>query len=536
MRWIDVNDPANRVIGDVLRSQAEHVGDDVFLLADDERLTYGQANEAANSYAAGLRALGVERGDTVAILMDNSLEFAKVTFGANKLGAAWTPTNTSYKGDWLRATFEDGDADVLVVDAALVPRVAELKGELPFKHVVVNGELASDPPQGVTVSSLHELASHDPVEPDVMVEPTALSAIMWTSGTTGRSKGVEQGHSTWMTCADAIARGRDTVEGEVFYCCVPMYNSGGWVLNVYNALVTGTACAIDRQFSVNDFWDRCRHYGVTSIFTLGAMHMYLLQQPERPDDFDNSVHSAGLIPIPPDYAEIFKKRFGVDYIWQGFGQSEVMPWSITYKGRQYKPGSAGIPREDLEVRALDEHDNEVPVGEVGEICIRPRRPGVMFTGYYRRPEATLRAFRNLWYHSGDMGRFDEDGEMYFVDRKNDFMRYKGRNVSSFELEQLVGRHPEVEEAAAHGVPSAELEFEDEPKLCVVRREGSNVTAEEIARYVNDNAPYYYVPRYIEFVDELPHTPTGKVQKFKLKEQGVTAETWDRESAEFVVQR
>lgn len=535
MRWIDVSEPKNRVIGHALRSQAEHIGDEVFLLAGDERLTYGQTNDAANSYAAGLRSLGVAQGDTVAILMENSLELPKVTFGANKLGAAWTPTNTTYKGEWLRATFEDGGAEVLVVDAELMPRVAELGG-LPFKHVVVNGELGSEPPRGVNVSTLDEVANNAPVEPDVTVDPTELSAVMWTSGTTGRSKGVEQAHSTWMTCADAIARGRDTAAGEVFYCCVPMYNSGGWVLNVYNALVTGTVNAIDRQFSVKDFWNRCRHYGVTSLFTLGAMHMYLLQQPEGPDDLDNSVRSAGLIPIPHDYAELFKKRFGVEYVWQGFGQSEVMPWSITYKGREYKPGSAGIPRDDLEVRALDENDEEVPAGEVGEICIRPRRPGVMFSGYFRRPEATVRAFRNLWYHSGDIGRFDEDGELYFVDRKDDFMRYKGRNISSFELEQLVGRHPDVAEAAAHGVPSAELEFEDEPKLCIVRTEDGKVTADEIARYVNDNAPYYYVPRYIEFVDELPHTPTGKIQKFKLKERALTSETWDRDAVGFTVQR
>lgn len=536
MRWVDVAEPQNRVIGHVLRSQAEHIGDELFLRAGDEKLTYGDANEAANSYAAGLRALGVGRGDTVAVLMDNSLDLAKVTLGANKLGAAWTPTNTTYKGEWLRATFEDGAAKLLVVDAELLPRVAALEEELPFKHIVVNGQLNSDAPSGVTVSTLDEIAGYAPSEPDVVVEPTDLGAVMWTSGTTGRSKGVEQTHGTWMTCSDAIARGRDTADGEVFYCCVPMYNSAGWVLNVYNALVTGTTCAIDRQFSVKDFWNRCRYYGVTSIFTLGAMHMYLLQQAEEPNDVENSVHSAGLVPVPYEQIEIFKTRFGVEYVWQGFGQSEVMPWSITYKGRNYKPGSTGIARDDLEVRALDENDEEVPVGEVGEICIRPRRPGVMFSGYFRRPDATVRAFRNLWYHSGDMGRFDDDGELYFVDRKSDFMRYKGRNISSFELEQLIGRHPDVEEAAAHGVAAAEMEYEDEPKVCVVRREGSDLTAEEVARFVNDNAPYYYVPRYIEFVNDLPHTPTGKVQKFKLKERGVTTEAWDRETAGFVVQR
>lgn len=534
MRWVNISDPSKRSIGFALRDQADTIGDAVFLRDEEQSYTYAEANRAANSYAAGLHELGVRGGDVVALLMENSLDFPLLTLGINKLGAAWTPSNTSYRGDWLRSTFEDGGADILVADAELLPRLGEL-GVLPFKHLVVRGEPTCDPPPGVAVTTLAELRA-EPTEPSSVVEASALGAVMWTSGTTGRSKGVMQSHSTWLSCAEVIARGRDTASGDVFYCCVPMYNSGGWVLNVYNALVTGTTCAIDRQFSATRFWDRCRLLGATQIFTLGAMHMYLLQQPEQPDDRDNPVRVAGLIPIPQEASAVFRERFGVDYVWQGFGQSEVMPWSITYRGRDYKPGSAGIPREDLEVRALDNDDYEVPVGEVGEICVRPRRPDVMFSGYYRQPEATLRAFRNLWYHSGDLGRFDDDGELYFVDRKADFMRYKGRNISSFDLENVAGRHPAVSEVAAHGVPAGELDVEDEVKLCVVIREDHSVTAEELARFINDNAPYFFVPRYIEFLEDLPHTPTGKVQKYLLRKRGVTDGTWDRVAAGFSVVR
>ncbi|MCX2934422.1 AMP-binding protein [Mycobacterium sp. CVI_P3] len=524
------------MIGDILRDQADHVGDDVFLRFDDRCLSYGEINSRANAIGAGLKQLGVEIGDTVAILMENSLELAQTTFGVNKAGAIWSPTNTAYKGQWLADTFADGRARVLVVDAAYLPRVLDLN-DVPFDYIVVNGPCPDDVPVPAGVLSWEELAAGQGIpELPSTANCFSTSAVMWTSGTTGRSKGVCQSHSAWLAGALTMARGYDTAEGDVFYCCVPMYNSGAWVTSLYASLVSGTQCAIDPRFSVSDFWNRCRKYEATQIFTLGAMHMHLLQQKPSESDLNNNVRVAGLIPIPPDAAAEFRRRFGVDYVWQGFGQSEVMPWSITHRGRLYKPGSCGTPRDDLDVRALDDNDEEVPVGQVGEICIRPKRPGVIFSGYFGQPEATLKAFRNLWYHSGDLGRFDEDGELFFVDRKHDFMRYKGRNISSFEIECLVSRHPAVAEAVVYGVKSQELEFEDEPKLCVLLREGEIATAEDIALFIAHNAPYYLVPRYIEFVEGFPRTPTGKVQKFKLKEHGVTDRDWDRDAAGFVVAR
>jgi crotonobetaine/carnitine-CoA ligase len=200
------------------------------------------------------------------------------------------------------------------------------------------------------------------------------------------------------------------------------------------------------------------------------------------------------------------------------------------------PGSLGEPLPGIEVRLLDDGDREVAPGEVGEFCVRPTEPYAIFSGYFHDPEATLRAFRNLWHHTGDLGRRDAEGNWFFVDRKADFIRYKGRNVSSFAVESAVGAHPAVAASAAHGVVSAELEQEAEIKVCVVLRPGASLTAEELARFVNDTAPYFFVPRYIEFLPELPLTPTGRVQKFVLRSRGVTPETWDRERAGFEVVR
>jgi crotonobetaine/carnitine-CoA ligase len=205
-------------------------------------------------------------------------------------------------------------------------------------------------------------------------------------------------------------------------------------------------------------------------------------------------------------------------------------------GRAWKPNSLGEPQEGLEAAVLDDEDRPVADGEVGELCARPIEPYSIFNGYFGNPEATLRAFRNLWYHTGDLVRRDAEGDWYFVDRKADFIRYKGRNISSFAVEAAVGAHPDVLEVAAHGVTSAELDSEAELKVAVVRSPDAELTAEQLARFVNDNAPYFFVPRYIEFVDELPHTPTGRVQKFKLRERGLTPATWDAVAAGFEVQR
>jgi carnitine-CoA ligase len=505
------------------------------MMVDSTTYSFADVNHLANSYAASLQALGVGRGDTVAIFMENSAEFVITSFAVNRLGAVWVPINVYLKGEFLLDPLKRSGAGILVADSHLLPRLAEFSDDIKMKHVVVRTTeeaVTTIVPSGSERIDIRQLAEAggEPVVPDL--GPSDTSSVMWTSGTTGPPKGVMQSHNAWIAGADCMNRGRDVREGDVFYCCVPMYNSGGWVLNVYAALVAGLPIGIDASFSVTEFWNRCRFYGATQILTMGTMHIYLWQAPEQPSDQDNPVRVGGCIPMPPDLLEPFKERFGIEYVWSGFGQSECMPWSITDRSRQWKPGSCGTARSDLEVRVNDENDRELAAGQVGEICIRPREPWTIFSGYFKDPEATLRSFRNLWYHSGDLGRIDEDHEMFFVDRKADFMRYKGRNVSSFEVERVVRQHPAVADVAAHGIPAEELPQESEVKVCVVLQPGEEISPEELATFVNDRAPYYVVPRYIEFVETLPYTPTGRVQKFRLRERGVTAATWDAKRAGF----
>jgi crotonobetaine/carnitine-CoA ligase len=534
MHRLDLDDGRERLLGRCLRRQAERIPDRDFLVEGETHWSYGRANERAGAYAEGFRRLGVRRGDTVAFLVENGADVVLAALGLAKLGAIFVPTNTDYKGRWLLEACQDSRARTLVADAALLPRLAEL-GELPVERVVVRG--APEAKLGPARVPFAELAEAPAVEPDdAGLHYGDTCSILWTSGTTGRSKGVMQSHNVWLKAAVNGAVTAGVREGDVLYCCLPLYQSAAWVANVFRALVTGTACAIDPRFSASEFWARTRHYGATMCFTLGAMHIFLWNAPERSDDADNPVRVFSAIPMPAQLEEPFKKRFGIEAIFQGYGQSEVMTALARTPGRRWKPNSLGEPQAGIQVELLDDDDRPVASGETGELCVRPTEPFAIFNGYFGDDAATVRAWRNLWYHTGDLMRRDEDGEFFFVDRKADFIRYKGRNLSSFAVEAAVAAHPAVAQAAAHGVTSQELEAEAEMKVCVVRKPGHSLTAEELARFVNDTAPYFFVPRYIEFLEALPQTPTGRVQKYLLRQRGVTPETWDARAAGFEVRR
>jgi crotonobetaine/carnitine-CoA ligase len=535
---LDLADPVNRLLGRCLRAQAEKIPNDLFVRWNEERFSYGRVNELASSSARAFSELGVEKGDTVAFLMDTCPDWVWTTLGLNKLGAIWVPTNTDYKGAWLRESLEDSRARVLVADAALLERaLAACGGTLPFERVVVRGAAPAELPASVSAIPLTQLTQAPGSEPnDAELFYGDTAAILWTSGTTGKSKGVMQSHNVWIRAALDGARNSGLREGEVIYSCLPMYQSAAWVANVYRALVSGVPVAMDPRFSVTDFWQRCRYYGATMVFTLGAMHIFLWQQPPRADDRDNPVRSAGMVPMPDKLIGPFKERFGIEEIHQGMGQSEVMGLLSRRPGVAYPENALGDPADGIEIRLLDERDDETPIGEAGEICVRPTAPFQIFNGYFNDAEATVTAWRNLWYHTGDLARRDTSGSYYFVDRKKDFIRFKGRNISSFQVEAAFAAHPAVQQCAAHAVVSEQLAAEAEMKVCVVLKPGASATPEELCRFVNETAPYFFVPRYVELLSELPQTPTGRVQKYKLRERGVTPETWDAREARFEVTR
>ena len=529
----DLSDPKSRVVGKVLREQAAHVGDTVWLHSDDRKVTFAEAESLVNRYARGLIAAGVEKGESVAMLVDPSIEAVLLGMAVARAGALFTTINTDFHTRFLEEAFGQAEARLLIVDAGYLPRLDKLPSLAGIQRVFAIGD---GPPI--------ETIAHGPVEDwlslsDDPVEEAAgwLDPVQcwWSSGTTGKPKGILHSHSSvLMQCT---AYNREYLQGEVLYACTPLYLGSAWSGSLWPSLVYGVTAAIDARFSVSRFWDRIRHYKATQAFTLGAMHILLWKQPPSPRDTDHPLRRYVAIPMPTDLIPKFKKRFGIGAMSQGYGTSETFRVFDAPDDDSDKTGALiGTPVQRYEVALLDADDLPVPVGTGAEICVRPREPGHLFLGYFGDPQRTLDSWTNLWHHTGDMAVLKEDGLYYFADRKKDYIRYKGRSLSMFEIEQVIDKHPEVADVAAYGIQSAELESESELMIAVVGRPDAEVTAEQLARFINDEAPYFYVPRFIRFIDELPRNAHGRIQKNELRDEGVTGDTWDREVTDFVVTR
>lgn len=541
MHLVNLQDARNRIPFRLLCLHAEAIGDFPFLLSDDRRYGYGRANAIVNAYAHGLHRLGLQAGDRLLLYMHSCVEFVLLTLAANKLGALWVPVNTDYRGAWLVETINASRGTVLVADANTLEKLRPVERELRYRRLLLRGgvEAAGAEFAGRGVVSLDELADNPSAEPETKhVDYGDASAVLWTSGTTGKPKGVIQSHNVWVRAAVNNDRLYGTRPGDIAYNCLPLYNSAAWVANIYRALTTGIPCGLDEQFSVSKFWDRIRHYGATQAMTLGAMHMFLWNEPRRDDDADNPLRVASMVPMPQKLLGPFCERFGMEGIVQGFGQSEAMPIlsKMETPASRLKPNALGKLFDDMEVKLFRDDGQEAGPGEVGEFSIRPLAPHVIFSGYFDDTEATQRAFRGEWYGSGDLGMRDAEGNFFFVDRKKDYIRYKGRNISSLQVESVAASHPAVAAAAVYGVPSETLESEHEIKLDVILKPGHSSSCEELARYINEHAPHFCVPRYIEFVSELPYTPTQKLEKYKLRAKGISATTWDRLKSNFELQR
>ena len=506
--------------------------------------TAAEVNTTASKLANALHALGVRPGDRVANLVENSPEGLLSWFGAIRGGSIAVPINTAYKGQYLRHQLGDSGARVVVVQRTLADRIAAVIGDLPeLEHVIVVDD-REEPGAGQAISPTAKVAVHewdevlqvDATTPTVTIRPSDLGTFIYTGGTTGPSKGCMLSHNYHEALARQIGICWERTAADVVWTPLPLFHYNALVTAVLGSLVFGGRGAIYRRFSVSNFWPEMNRVGATITSTLGTMAYLLAHDTERPEmpnsgapEANTSLRLLGAAPLPEEVDNRIRERFGVETFSGAFGLTEASLVSWQPPGVRNKPNAAGVLNtEYFDVRLFDDDEKEVPQGEKGEIVVRPKRPHVMFEGYWGRAEATVEATRNLWFHSGDIARLDEDGFLFFVDRKQDYLRRRGENISSFEVESILMGHGMLIDVAVCAVPSAMTE--DDLKITATCKEGATITEEELFRWCIDQLPYFALPRYIEFRTELPRSPVGRVLKRTLRDEGVTPTTWDAEAA------
>jgi len=499
-------------------------------------LTAAEVDSTARRLAAALGELGVGRGERVATLIENSAEATLAWWGTVTAGAIAVPINTAYKGEYLRHQLADSGARVVVVEGDLAERVAAVADQVDtLDHVVVIDD-AHHPLSGVTSHRWSDLLTADGDGPTMDVRPSDLATFVYTGGTTGPSKGCMLSHNYHEALTRQIGICWQRTSVDVVWTPLPLFHFNAITTAVLGPLVWGGRAAIYRRFSVSNFWPEMNRVGATITSTLGTMAYLLAHDVDRPEqphsgapEANTSLRLMGAVPMPVEVDDVIRSRFGVTTFSGAYGVTEASLISWQPPGIRNRPNAAGVGNDEyFDVRIFDDNDDEVPTDTEGEIVIRPKRPEVMFAGYWGRPEATVETSRNWWYHTGDIGRIDADRYLYFVDRKADYLRRRGENISSFEVERILMGHGGLADVAVHAVPS-EL-TEDDLKLTATVAEGSTVTADELFGWCIDQLPYFALPRYIEFRDELPRSPVGRVLKRELRAEGVTATTWDAEAS------
>jgi crotonobetaine/carnitine-CoA ligase len=528
---------AQTTVLEVLERRLASDPDGPYLDFEGDQWSARQVAAAAERCASWLHDQGVGPGDRVATLLENGPEQVVSFFAAIRLGAIQVPVNTAYKGEFLRHQLADSGAAVLVVQGDLVARAAEVVGDdTPELRVVV---VVGDADAGVAARptvAWRDVVAHDPSRlPAAGVRPGDIACFIYTAGTTGPSKGCMLPHNYVVSLADQITRAWERTPDDVVLTPLPLFHFNAISVCVVGSLLVGGSSSIARRFSVSRFWPEVRRTGATMVSMLGSLAILVANAPDHPDQRDHRLRLCAAAPMPPDTDRVWRERFGCATFSAGFGLTEASLLSMLPAGEPNPPGAAGrLNRDEFDVRLLADDGVEVPVGEVGEIVCRPNGPNLMFAGYWRRPEATLDAFRDLWFHTGDLGRVDEAGFLTFVDRKKDSLRRRGENISSFEMEKTLHAHPAIQDVAVHAVPS-EM-GEDDVKVTAVLQPGAVVTEEELCRWVAERVPFFAIPRYVELRPDLPRNPVGRVLKYQLRDDGVTATTWDREAAGVVFER
>ena len=534
--WIEGK--RDTVIDALDRAVARHP-DRILLDIGGEFFSYGDIDRLSTRLANALRKLGVRQAETVVTMLDNNADAIVSWLAINKLRAVSVPINTALRGEFLRHQIVDAGAKLIICEGDYLERIRTLIGDLPsVKTVLCRG--AIDPgahSPGVHIAPLDEFRGNDDAPLRDKPQPSDLACLIYTAGTTGPSKGCMLSYNFMCNLARLQLRAGPATENDITITPLPLFHMNAVCVGVLSNILVGARVTILPRFSVSNFWPEVQRSGATIASILGSMGTLLAQAAdhEAMKKCFGQIHTVRGNPFTESTKQIWRERFGARQVGgNGYGLTEACVVTSLSAGEYAAPGSSGKRIPDFDVRIVDDLDRELPANVPGEIIVRPLRPDIMFQGYWRRPEETLRLMRNLWFHTGDIGKFDEEGFFYFIDRKKDYLRRRGENISSFEMESAFAQHPDIAEVAVHAVPA--VNGEDDVKVTAVRHPHSQLTAEDLFRWSMGKVPYYALPRYIEFRESLPKNPQGRVLKYELREQGKTPATWDLEETDIKIEK
>ena len=523
-----------RTIHSVLKTKVTQYGNREFFRWNDNIFGFQDVDRQSDKVAKGLQSLGIKKGDKVGIMMGNRPEFLFLWFGLSKLGAIEVPINTAHRGDLLTYMVDTSDCRILVITSQFLDRVTPVLGRLPtLERVIVLSDTGEDLPEFEKPGMDYlELTDNDGSYKEVAVLWSDPFVIMFTSGTTGPSKGSLMPQSYALHMGKIMSEACEYDETDVLYNALPLFHGNAQLLSTMPALMSGAKMVLAEKFSASRFWDDIRRYGCTEFNYIGGILAILLKADPTPEDADNPLRVMMGAGAPMDLFDVIEKRFGVTLI-EGYGMSEIgTPLMNTLKER--KPGTCGKPYRDYVVKLVDDDGVEVGTHTPGELLIRPLEPYTMVLEYYKMPEKTVEAWGDLWFHTGDYLSCDEDGYFHFLDRKKDALRRLGENISSYEVEKAINLHPSILESAAVAVKS-DL-GEDEVMVCLTIKPGKELKPIELMKHCEEQMAYFMIPRYLRIMMEIPKTSTQKIQKYQLRQEGVTKDTWDREAAGYKLRR
>lgn len=479
--------------------KAQATPDAVFALFDGAPIRFAALSRQARNVAAALRRRGIVRGARVAVMMRNSPAALATVLGLARAGVIWVPVNAQLRGPGLAYILGHCEPALTIADAEFAPTIAGAVE--PAKLATTGDDLAA------WLADDREFTEALPV-------PGECLAICYTSGTTGSPKGVLVSHAMLRFAGEAVALLTEPRAGDVFLMWEPLYHIGGAQMLVL-PLIRGVTLAMVERFSASQFWQQARKYRASHIHYLGGVLQVLLKQPPSAKDREHGVRIAWGGGCPPDIWQPFRQRFGIE-IREAYGMTEAS--SITTCNAAGTVGSVGRPVPWFEVELRDGDG-----GDGGEIVVRPRQPEALFAGYFRDAAATAGALRDGALWTGDRGRIDGEGNLYFLGRLSDSVRVRGENVSAWEVERVAAAHPDVEDCAMIGVP-AEI-GEQDIKLFVQPRPGATIGASELSHWLGERLAPYQNPRYIAVVDRFERTPSERIAKRHLPRD--TEGCWDR---------